>query len=471
MNRSARIMLVEDDQDVVASLSESLSSQGYEIDFAEDLTTALVLLTTRPPDLVLLDIHLPGAPRGGLELLRRLRTMSPRLPVIMVSGKDSKENLLEAGGLGVCAFLSKGEFGEQDLFSAVVQALESRPPRAGEERGGVGRLLGESLSMRRLRSQIQRFAPLDMPVMITGPTGCGKELVAQALHEEAPGRSERPLVVVNCAAIPESIMESHLFGHRRGAFTGAIQDHPGLIQQANGSSLFLDEVGELSPAAQQRFLRFLETGQMQAVGDRKSSQVQTRVITASHQDLVHQVRIGRFREDLWFRLNVLTVETPTLKERMEDLEQLCRHFLDQASQRNHLPPRRCSEAALDVLRRHDWPGNVRELRNLMERLVATSDTPWVEVEELHALLPHHPEFHQGAARPAGGEDSGVGIFPHCVEEIQPLRSWRVQQVQNYVQHALRLCGGNVTRAAELLHIDRTTLYSYTTNPVAHKDIS
>ncbi len=259
MNRTARIMLVEDDRDVVASLSESLSSQGYRIDFAEDLTTAQVLLTTRPPDLVLLDIH--------------------------------------------------------------------------------------------------------------------------------------------------------------------------------------------------------------------SFQVQARVITASHQDLVHQVRIGRFREDLWFRLNVLTVETSALKERMEDLGQLCRHFLDQASQRNHLPPRNCSQAALDVLRRHDWPGNVRELRNLMERLVATSDPPWVEVEELQVLLPHHPEFYPAAPRSAGVNDSDVGIFPQCVEEIQPLRSWRIHQVQSYVQHALRLCGGNVTRAAEMLHIDRTTLHSYTINSISNKDIS
>jgi DNA-binding NtrC family response regulator len=415
----------------------------------------------------MLDIHLPGAPRGGLEFLRRLRTTEPALPVIMVSGKDTKENLLEAGALGVRSFLAKGEFGETELFDAVFRALESIPDKNTGGRHGVNRLLGDSLSMRRLRSQIQRFARLDMPVMIMGSTGSGKELVAQALHDEAPDRSDKALVVVNCAAIPESIMESHLFGHRRGAFTGAIQDHPGLIQQARDSTLFLDEVGELSPAAQQRFLRFLETGQVQAVGERGFSMVHARVVTASHQDLAQLVRVGRFREDLWFRLNVLTVELPALRDRVEDLEELSCHFLDQASERNRLPRRRCSMAALNLMRSYDWPGNVRELRNLMERLLANSEAPEVDVEELRLQLP--PATRESASIECDSRtEDGVGNFPQRVEEIQPLRHWRTQQVQAYVKHVLQLCGGNVTRTSELLGIDRTTLYSYTLNVAERK---
>jgi DNA-binding NtrC family response regulator len=463
MSSQARILLVEDDRDVISSLTESLASQDYEVDFAEDLTTARALLAQRPPGLVLLDIHLPGAPRGGLDLLAKLRESHPDLPVIMVSGKDSKQNLLEAGALGVKYFLSKGEFGEKELFAAIGDVLKRPVDTADPARQGVARLLGESLAMRQLKAQIQRYAPLDMPVMIMGPTGSGKEEVARALHEEAPGRGAKPLVVVNCAAIPESIMESHLFGHKRGSFTGATHDHVGLIRQAEGGTLFLDEIGELSPAAQQRFLRFLETGEVQPVGDRGSFRVQTRVLTASHQELDRLVALGRFREDLWFRIHVLSLTVPALKERPEDLPVLCRHFQALASARNHLPLRELSREAERFLAGYSWPGNLRELRNIMFRVLAGTSGP-VTLEELKGLLVSGGGASPISPRATLVNDPSVGFFPQSVEEIQPLRSWRSRLVQTYVQRALDLCGGNVTRASEILQVDRTTLYAYMVDP-------
>ena len=459
MSSQARILLVEDDRDVITSLTESLASQDYEVDFAEDLTTARALLAQRPPSVVLLDIHLPGAPRGGLDLLAKLRESQPDLPVIMVSGKDSKQNLLEAGALGVKHFLAKGEFGEKELFAAIGDVLKRQPDNGAPARLGVARLLGESLAMRQLKAQIQRYAPLDMPVMILGPTGSGKEEVAHALHEEAPGRNAKPLVVVNCAAIPESIMESHLFGHRRGSFTEATHDHVGLIRQAEGGTLFLDEVGELSPAAQQRFLRFLETGEVQPVGDRSSFRVQTRVVTASHQELDRLVAQGRFREDLWFRIHVLSLVVPALKERPEDLQVLCRHFQGLASARNLLPMRELSREGERFLAGYSWPGNLRELRNLMFRILAGTSGP-VTLEELKGLLVSGGGASPISRRGTFMNDPLVGFFPQVVEEIQPLRSWRSRLVQVYVQRALDLCGGNVTRASEILQVDRTTLYAY-----------
>jgi len=467
MSPQARILLVEDDRDVISSLTESLASQDYEVDFAEDATTARALLAQRPPRLVLMDIQLPGAPRGGLDLLAKLRESHPELPVIMVSGKDSKQNLLEAGALGVKYFLSKGEFGEKELFAAIGDVLKRPLEHETPTRTGVARLLGESLAMRQLKAQIQRYAPLDMPVMILGPTGSGKEEVANALHEEAPGRCSKPIVVVNCAAIPESIMESHLFGHKRGSFTGATHDHVGLIRQAEGGTLFLDEIGELSPAAQQRFLRFLETGELQPVGDRSTFRVQSRVITASHQELDRLVVQGRFREDLWFRIHVLSLSVPALKERVEDLPVLCRHFQSLASDRNHLSVRELTPDAQRFLSGYSWPGNLRELRNLMFRILAGSKGP-VTLEELKTLLVSNGSESSISRHAPFTNNLNVEIFPQSVGEIQPLRSWRSRLVQVYVQRTLDLCGGNVTRASEILQVDRTTLYAYLSETHGHE---
>ena len=470
MNGHQRILILEDDAVVASSLRDSLGSQGYQVALAANAQQAQQEMSKHPADLLLLDIALPGAPRGGLEYLHQLRATQPRLPVVVVSGKDSKANLLEAGGLGARQFLTKGEFGEQELFDVVAQALQGLECEVQDGTVGVERLLGRSRVMRILRALIQRFAPLDMPVLIHGPTGSGKELVACALHEEAPARMGRPLVVVNCAAMPESIMESHLFGHRRGAFTGAIEDHPGLIQQAQGSTLFLDEVGELSLAAQQRFLRFLESGQIQAVGGRQSSQVQVRVVTASHQDLMKRVEAGRFREDLWFRLNVLNLTVPPLREREEDIELLAGQFLRAAADRNQLPRRQLTAAALERLCRYDWPGNVRELRNMMERLMAGAEHPSVEEAEIRQLLPVQVDGGPASSLPPAtvapptsrlsDQPGTAGKFPQTVEEIQPLRQWRMQQQQEYVKRVMQLCQGNVTRAAELLDVDRSTIYAH-----------
>ena len=463
------ILILEDHEQVRAALGDSLSASGYRIRVFADSEAAFAELTKRPPDLLLVDIQLAAADRGGLDFLKSVRAVDPYLPAIIVSGKDTKDNLFEAGRLGAHTFLTKGAFGEEDLLAAIEDALRRFENSAvpASSNSALDRLLGQSRPMLRLKAQIKRFAPLDMPVLITGPTGSGKELVAHALHECAPARCEKPLVVVNCGAIPETLIESHLFGHRRGSFTGAVQDQPGLIRQAAGSTLFLDEIGELSPAAQQRLLRFLEDGLVQSIGDTRCEMVVTRVVAATHQRLQEEFQLGRFREDLLYRLNVLPLTLPPLRERLDDIPLLAEHYLQRAAQRNSLPLRKLSAVALAALASHDWPGNVRELKNLMGRLAAWSEVEAISPLELgplgqpvaHATQPG--ESPQACASPVPTPlTSGVPEFPRTVEEIQHLRDFRHELLRAYAQHAVRLCGGNVTRAAEALGVDRTSMYTY-----------
>lgn len=472
---SERILILEDQELVRASLADSLRSAGYQVEAQAEARGALEAVRQRPPDLLLVDIQLTASDRGGLDFLKTVHGQDPGLPALVVSGRDTRENLFEAGRLGALAFLPKGSFGEEELLAAVREAL-----RRGEEAqptdlpdSALARMLGESHIMRQLKQRIRRYAPLDMPVLITGATGTGKELVAHALHECAPSRCDHPLVVVNCGAIPETLIESHLFGHRKGAFTGAVQDAPGLIRQAAGSTLFLDEVGELSPAAQQRLLRFLEDGLVQSVGDTRNEKVATRVVAATNQDLVDAVRHERFREDLHFRLNVLPLELPALRERREDIPPLAAHYLRRAAVRNGLRPSRLAPEAVRALQQWDWPGNIRELKNVMGRLAALCDDGEITLQDVEREAPcSFSSLLSTIVLPASGTASAYGQttgsldqtvvldFPHTVAEIRHLKDFRHDMQCAYVKLAIQLCGGNVTKAAEKLGVDRTSMYGY-----------
>jgi DNA-binding NtrC family response regulator len=483
-----RILILEDQEQVRASLADSLQSAGYRVEAHAEAEGAREALRHRPVDLLVVDIQLAAADRGGLDFLRAVRAFDPGLPAVVVSGRDTRDNVFEAGRLGAQAFLSKGSFGEAELLAAVEEALRHFENGGAPDAPGsaLERMLGQSRSMRRLKAQIRRFAPLDMPVLISGATGTGKELAAHALHECAPERCGRPLTVVNCGAIPETLIESHLFGHKRGSFTGAVQDAAGLIRQAAGSTLFLDEVGELSPAAQQRLLRFLEDGLVRSVGDTREERVCTRVVAATHRDLGEAVRRGHFREDLFYRLNVLPLVLPPLRERPEDLPLLADYFLREAARQNGLPARRLAANAHTVLATHDWPGNIRELRNLMGRLAALCDGGEITVHDVEreapvALpLPVHPSppLPQDTALPVGTSSASssrgpeawpeaVPDFPRTVAEIRHLKDFRHEVQRAYVQHAIRLCGGNVTKAAQRLGVDRTSVYGYLGDGAGH----
>ena len=366
---SPRILLVDDEANIRRMVGALLQSEGYDIDEAANGTQALTVARDRPPDAVLLDLMMPGGP-DGLQTLEQLRRDFPDVPVVMMSGKASLSDAVRATKLGAFQFLEK-PLTPEGLLVAMRGALELSRTRAENRRlhealGHDDPLVGESAAMDALRTLIARIAPTDARVLITGESGTGKELVAAAIHRKS-GRADRPFVTVNSAAIPRDLVESELFGHEKGAFTGAGERRLGRFELADSGTLFLDEVGDLGLEAQAKLLRVLESGVIERVGGERPITVNVRVLAATNKELGRATREGRFREDLLFRLNVLPVHILPLRERTEDVPLLVRHFL--LRQATRLGRQLSIDAgALALLVTYPWPGNVRELANLVERL-------------------------------------------------------------------------------------------------------
>ena len=435
---TARVLVVDDDPGVRYTLREILESEGLEVAEAGDGVEALERLAERPAPLVITDLRMPRL--DGRGLLAELATRAPGTRVVLITAHGSERDAVEAIKAGAYDYFKK-PFETEELLAVVRRAVEAVRLRDENERLAGELALSRTMvfgseSMRALARLVARVAPKDITVLITGESGTGKERVAEALVRASP-RAEKPFVRFNCAALSPELAEAELFGHARGAFTGAVRSRPGLFGEADGGTILLDEVGELAASAQAKLLRVLQEGEVRPVGEERSRTVDVRVLAATHRDLEAEVKAGRFREDLFYRLNVVRLHVPPLRERPDDVVLLARHFLDRFAARFGIDGLRVPEALLDRLRAHPWPGNVRELENALESLVALSPPEGLDL----SLLP----FGRSEAAPAG---DGPLSLKQRVEAYE----------RGLVYEALREALGNRSEAARRLGISRVTLH-------------
>jgi two-component system nitrogen regulation response regulator NtrX len=434
------ILIVDDEQGIREVLSSILADEGYESTAVSSGEECLALLDKRSVDLVLLDVWLEGM--DGLETLERMRKNGMDPMVVMISGHARIEIAVRATKLGAFDFIEKPLSLEKVILviknALEVHRLEQENRRLREEISGRTHLHGESVPMRALRQQIALTAPTNGRVLIYGESGTGKELVARALHA-ASLRSERGFVEVNCAAIPEELIESELFGHSKGSFTGASENKIGKFEKADGGTLFLDEIGDMSLRTQSKVLRVLEEQRLEPVGSNQTVRVDVRVIAATNKRLEDEIAQGRFREDLFYRLNVIPFNLPPLRERIEDVPILARHFLAEYGAAYGRKPKELGEAALNIMMRYHWPGNVRELRNLIERLMIV--VPQDKIEPLH--LPG--ELFRDSSR--------MPQQPNAT-----LHEARDAYEREFILRKLEENQWHMTRTAESLGLERSHLY-------------
>jgi len=446
MKPACTILIVDDEPGIRRSLGESLVEEGFAVLKAESGERALDLLEHSEPDdvnLMILDVWLPAI--DGLEVLGRCKTMRPNLPVIMISGHSNINTALQATKLGAFDFIEKPI--DLDHLLVVVgnalrqHQLEHENLRLQEVASQAHFFMAESKAMKALLTDIKLVAPTDGRVLLTGENGSGKEEVARLIHSQSL-RARAPFVEVNCAAIPEELIESELFGHVKGAFTGAIRDQKGKFREADGGTLFLDEVGDMSLKTQAKVLRALQENRVEPVGGGGAVSSDVRVIAATNKDLKEEINASRFREDLYFRLAVVPLSVPPLRERQDELIFMAEAFIAKIAKMYGKTIKLISEEAKKTLLNHDWPGNVRELKNLMERAMILSRSAEITVKDLGPL----------AERQLAGTDSVA--FP----EFSNLKEAREWFERIYIQRELKYQDGNVARAAERLGLDRSNLY-------------
>jgi DNA-binding NtrC family response regulator len=439
---AATILIVDDERNIQVSLARALTLEGYAAEAAGAGAEALEKIASLPVDLVLLDVKLPDM--DGLAVLEKARQARPGLPVAVMSGHGSIETVRQAFRLGAFDYLEK-PIGDRERLLATVRnglALRDLAQENAELRrvAGPGELLGGSPAMQRLRELVRRAAASEGRVLVVGENGTGKELVARALHDGSRRRGG-PFVKLNCAAVPAELIESELFGHERGAFTGAAAARRGKFELADGGTLLLDEVGDMPPAMQAKVLRVLQEGEFERVGGQATLRTDARVVAATNKDLQAEVAAGRFREDLYYRLAVVIVPAPPLRERREDVPELAERFLAGSCERNDRRPMRFTREALAALQAHTWPGNVRELRNVVERIAILADGPELGPEEVAAALP-------GVRRPRADRGRPGAALHELVEEAE----------REFVLAALGRHGDSVTEAARELGLERSHLY-------------
>jgi DNA-binding NtrC family response regulator len=445
MSGTRSILIVDDDRAMREMLGSLFREQGFQVAEAGSADEATKLLGETEFDVVLSDIKMPG--RSGIQMVGDVRRLRPETPVILMTAFGSIDSAVEAMRAGAFDYVRK-PFEPDEVQLTVERALERRVleeenrrlRRAVDQTSSLGDLIGTSPAMRDIFALVRRVAHSKASVLVTGESGTGKEMVARAIHFHGP-RAAKAFLPINCTAIPEGLLESELFGHVRGAFTGAHATKRGLFEKANGGTLFLDEIGDMGPGLQSKLLRVLQDREIRPVGGTQSVKVDVRIIAATNKDLEREMAEGRFREDLYYRLNVIPIEIPPLRERPEDIPTLAEAFL-----RKHCEDglRTLSREALDRLVAHPWKGNARELENVIERALALTDAPEIGPD----ALPIAPSPKSGATPPGGGdlrECARQGRSLHEVEEL-------------YIQEILAETGGNKVRAARILGIDRKTLY-------------
>ncbi len=431
------VLVIDDESAIRESLRMILEFEGYHVDEASGGRAALARLAGSPVDAVLLDIKMPEM--DGLAVLEAMRSRGFDMPVLMISGHADVATAVEATQKGAYDFFEKPLQRERVLLS-LRNAVESYRLRRERVSSAPDELVGESAAVRHLREVIAKAAPTPATVLITGESGTGKELVAAAVHRQSQ-RAEGPLVQVNCAAIPEELIESELFGHEKGSFTGAVRRQAGKFVTADGGTIFLDEVGDMSARTQAKVLRVLQNGEVEPVGAEKAIRVDVRVIAATNRDLEEEIAEGRFREDLFYRLNVIPVRTPPLRERMEDLPLLVDYFVRRYATMNNYPAKTFDEGALEQLGKLPWKGNIRELKNLVERLLILS--PGAEVGRRDVL---------------GVSGGGGNTLPEALFNLPTLRRFREEAERLFILHKLEENEWNVTQTAQAIDTPRSNLY-------------
>ncbi|MET0935332.1 MAG: sigma-54 dependent transcriptional regulator [Luteibacter sp.] len=431
----AQVLIIDDDNDFRATLAATLVSLGHGVSVARSAEEGLALLAVGGVDMAFVDYRMPGMDGLGLLRARQEERRAAQVPIIMLTAFASPQNTIEAMRLGALDHLVK-PIGRQDLADAVTRALSAGPdsPLVDASTLDEGAMLGNSQAMRQVHKRIGLAAASDVPVLITGETGTGKEMVARTLHR-AGSRAAAPFVAVNCAAIPPDLLESELFGHRKGAFSGATSDRKGYFREAEGGTLLLDEIGDMPLAMQAKLLRVLQEGEVTPLGSSQPVPIDVRVLAATHRHIEERVAAGQFRMDLYYRLNVLPIELMPLRERVEDIAVLARYFLEAGQSR----PKRLSGEAVSRLEQHGWPGNVRELRNVMERCRVLVPGSVVDGSDLDGML-------SDAARPSAAQEGES--LPEALARLE--RSMIVQ--------ALAAAQGNRAEAARRLGIRRQLLY-------------
>jgi len=436
------ILVVDDDKSVRESLKMILEYDHYEVEFAENGEQSLQKIDHLPVDVVLLDVKMSGM--DGIEVLTNIRKKNEKLPVVMISGHGTIETAVEATKLGAFDFLSKPLDRDKILVTirnAIKQAkLSEDYEKLQESVEGKRRILGDSDKIKQILAVISQVAPTDARVLITGENGTGKELIAHAIHH-ASKRNMKQFVEVNCAAIPSEMIESELFGHEKGSFTGATAQRIGKFEQADGGTLFLDEVGDMSLQAQAKVLRALEEGKIERVGGSKLISVDVRVLSATNKKLEEEIGKGNFRNDLFHRLNVIPIHAPALREHRDDIPILVQSFIDDVCSRNGIARKTISSDATNVLLQRDWPGNVRELKNAVERLVILSHGTSIDITVLNVF------------------GSSSGVDSSVLDISGTFQEFKERAEAAFIKKQLDIHKWNVTKAAEAMEIQRSHLYT------------
>ena len=438
----ATLLVADDDPGVRESLERTLTREGYRVVLASDGRAALERVQAGGIDLIVTDLKMPGL--TGLDLLRAAKAITPDVDVILLTAFGTVEEAVKAMKDGAYDFLTK-PFRREQLLKLIDKALERRDlieqnralKKELEDLRAKGQMIGASPAFRRMMTLVEQIADSSATVLIQGESGTGKELVARSIHERSPRRNG-PFVAVNCAALPETLLESELFGYEKGAFTGAAGRKEGRFELADGGTLFLDEVADLSPVTQPKILRVLQEGEFERLGGTRTQPVDVRIVAATNQELAEMVREKRFREDLYYRLNVITIRVPPLRERYEDVRVLAQHFLRVYAAKNGRKLEGFTAEAIQRLEAYAWPGNVRELENLVERSVVLARKDRIDAEDL-------PEEVAGVKRPP--RDAILELIGSPLAEIE----------QRLLDETLRITGGNKTQAAKLLGIDVRTV--------------
>ncbi|MFN0099425.1 MAG: sigma-54-dependent transcriptional regulator [Gemmatimonadaceae bacterium] len=444
---SRRVLIVDDEAGIRAALAQLLEYEGYDVRAVASGKEGLAAYVQFGPQLTFLDVKMEGI--DGLETLKRLRAHDPEAVVVMISGHATIQDAVEATHLGAYDILEKPLDTDRILVTlrnAIGHlALREENVRLREKIEKHGEIVGRSTPIRSLVDQIQRVAATGARVLITGENGTGKELVARALHAQST-RAKGPFIEVNCAAIPSELIESELFGHMKGSFTGAVQDRPGKFEQADGGTLFLDEIGDMSLAAQAKALRALQEGEVTRIGGQKTRKVDVRVIAATNKRLEEEIAAGRFREDLFYRLNVVPIVVPPLRERREDIPMLVQHFIQRVATEGGMGAKSIEPVALERLASLDWPGNVRELRNSVERLLILASGPRVQLADVERLV--------GSRSADTAASGGFGNL----EQFTTYEEFKLASERAFLLVKLRQFDWNVAETARALDMPRSNLY-------------